>query len=309
MSKKSGADPSRPFWLFVMILIFFAMVASLPNTDPPSEQARRAKALQDCDTLVQAVNKYNDLEDRPLTSLDDLRLKYVTNINTMKDPWGRAYDIDLPTGIVFSKGPDGFSTLGRNRNSDEEGDDLDNIAMSIGGTLCLMAASLETSAEVEALHLYFNSPVSVERAINFRSFTTSEVRTPESEAVVREAIFRYYETDGGGRNFTLVDPVKSIAGFEKLPWNISPAPLDPSIKKGEAYERSVRAGSYRYGEDSREIVVSFPDDCRGVLVPERHAINLTGSGLVRNRVFSDLSPCIRTRGAVAAKAPVVIQKY
>jgi len=71
------------------------------------DDAQKTKAGQDCDMIAIAVKKYNSLEGEIVTDLMDLKEKYITNIDTLKDPWGNAYALGLKKSIIFSKGPDG----------------------------------------------------------------------------------------------------------------------------------------------------------------------------------------------------------
>lgn len=70
------------------------------------ENDMKEKAKQDCDTLVQACEKYKEIEGRNVESLLDLKEKYLTNIDRIKDPWNQSYQLDTVAGFVVSNGPD-----------------------------------------------------------------------------------------------------------------------------------------------------------------------------------------------------------
>ena len=94
--------------LMIVIAIIGILVAvALPQFAAMTEDAKKTKAKQDCDTICQAIQKYNSLEGAQVEQLMDLKGKYLTNIDTLKDPWGNSYQIDVIAGAVYSKGPDG----------------------------------------------------------------------------------------------------------------------------------------------------------------------------------------------------------
>ena len=66
----------------------------------------RAIAQKDCDRLVDAAQKYYETESREIESLGDLNEKYITGLETLKDPWGNAYEFDNIMKKIYSKGPD-----------------------------------------------------------------------------------------------------------------------------------------------------------------------------------------------------------
>ena len=78
--------------LLVVIAIIGILVAvALPEFASMTEDAKKTKAKQDCDTIVQSVQKYNSLEGSMVEGLMDLKGKYLTNIDTLRDPWGNPY--------------------------------------------------------------------------------------------------------------------------------------------------------------------------------------------------------------------------
>ncbi|HNY11766.1 MAG TPA: hypothetical protein PKK26_09280, partial [Candidatus Wallbacteria bacterium] len=92
-------------------LIFLWVLAAVctPQFAAMTEDAKSTKAKQDCDTLAQAAQKYNSLEGGVVRDafMKELKGKYLTNLDTLKDPWGNRYELDIQRGVVFSKGADG----------------------------------------------------------------------------------------------------------------------------------------------------------------------------------------------------------
>lgn len=89
---------------------------------PSSSKALMDKALADCNVLCSAIEKFNSTEGTAVKDqfMRELKEKYVTNIDNLKDPWGNRYEQDLINCLVYSKGPDGKydSTFKSNINDD-----------------------------------------------------------------------------------------------------------------------------------------------------------------------------------------------
>ena len=70
----------------------------------------KIKAKQDCDTIVQAIQKYNSLEKTKVKDkyFKEIKGKYIKGLDTCKDPWGTRYMQDPTKCIVYSAGPDGI---------------------------------------------------------------------------------------------------------------------------------------------------------------------------------------------------------
>jgi len=70
------------------------IAVSLPKHVMVMRDAKLEKAGQDCETLVQCILRYESREKAALKSLMDLHGKYITNIDTLKDPWNNEYQLD-----------------------------------------------------------------------------------------------------------------------------------------------------------------------------------------------------------------------
>jgi hypothetical protein len=70
----------------------------------------KTKAKQDCDTLIQAILRHNSLEGVEVKDryMAELKGKYITNLDEIKDVWGSRYEHDHARKTVYSKGPDGL---------------------------------------------------------------------------------------------------------------------------------------------------------------------------------------------------------
>jgi len=319
MAGKKSIKLPPAFYIMSILLLLLLIAISMPNINGMTEDSKKVKAKQDCDTIAQGIQKFNSLEDVQVKTLMDLKGKYIMNIDTLKDPWGSNYDMDPRLGIVLSKGPDMLASVGTAANYNEEESNLDNIAASYTGALRLTCAKIEAAPrsssqagnkQYDVLHLYFNKDVNVSGIIDLQSASTAEVAPASGNGTAAAgAIFRYYTYDEKADKYVIADPRRDIAGFEKLPKYITSAPLDPSEKSGFAYERSLKTGSYSYGADSREILIRFPEGCSNVLIPHRHAINLTGSRHTGNAVFESNPIGPGGNGAEASETPIVIRPY
>jgi len=88
------------------------------------------KARQDCETIARSIQIFNERENKKFETLEDLKGKYITNLDILKDPWKNKYDVDIKQKLTFSKGPDGKSTYGFAKNSENTDDDKDNVCVS-----------------------------------------------------------------------------------------------------------------------------------------------------------------------------------
>ncbi|HBC76087.1 MAG TPA: hypothetical protein DC017_14795 [Candidatus Wallbacteria bacterium] len=89
----------------------------------------KTKAKQDCDTLVQAILKHNSLGGTEVKDryMAELKEKYISNIDEIKDVWGNRYEHDHARKTVYSKGPDGLhrdEADGGSANIEENKDDI-----------------------------------------------------------------------------------------------------------------------------------------------------------------------------------------
>lgn len=98
----------------------------LPRFAAMTMDAKNEKAKQDCETLVMCVQKYNSLEGAAVQDrfMAELQGKYVTNLNTLKDPWANRYEHDPQKGIIYSKGPDGEHDPEAGQGSGVNADDI-----------------------------------------------------------------------------------------------------------------------------------------------------------------------------------------
>lgn len=152
--------------LFLPILLIFLLLFSVPLAATPLPPEELAGATQwtekTCQTIATAVMKYNVLEDQPLVRLSDLNPLYLTNIDTLVDPWENPFRLNQHLGIVYSCGAD-------EQGSDDPSSPLnaDNIYRSFVGAPALVKAKLLVNPLKEAkpdqardvLLLTFNQPI------------------------------------------------------------------------------------------------------------------------------------------------------
>lgn len=282
--------------LMIVIAIIGILVAvALPQFAAMTEDAKKTKAKQDCDTIAQAIQKFNSLEGSTVSNLMDLKGKYLTNIDTLKDPWGNAYTMSATKGIVYSKGANG---------KDEKGT-KDDIFVNYIGALTLVDAKIEVNPEggnvsdtadaaktYDVLHLYFNKPVAIPATVNLADATNAPqgaVSTQDTGA--NGKTFRYFE---GGAN-KLVD---------------APTGLPTAVVRcgPETVRASSGAGNVSYGADSKEVIIRFPDGKTAIITPGTHYINLTGAKNTPNPTFKEVADTTTTAdawygGTPAAGAP------
>lgn len=90
----------------------------------------KTKAKQDCDTLIQAILRHNSLEGVEVKDryMAELKGKYITNLDEIKDVWGSRYEHDHARKTVYSKGPDGLhrdaAEAGGGADVEENKDDI-----------------------------------------------------------------------------------------------------------------------------------------------------------------------------------------
>ncbi len=270
--------------LMIVIAIIGVLVAvALPQFQSMTEDAKRAKAKQDCQVFVDAINKFNNLEKARLTKLSQLKGKYIANLETLKDPWGKPYAIDTAAGLVLSFGPDGKHTPKRGSTWN------DDLAIQYMGALTLIDASLSVNPEnlpeneaYDLLVLKFNRSLkpagSGEIEINFSAATAAlNDYNPASSADADARagkLFRWYE--GSAKNF----------------------------RKGESPLKTNFIAKCKISYPGDEIFCKFPEGSYGQLTTN-YFINITGSKNDPNQFFiaEDGSP------AEAAGANCRIKKY
>ncbi|HBC73408.1 MAG TPA: hypothetical protein DC017_00860, partial [Candidatus Wallbacteria bacterium] len=299
--------------LMIVIAIIGILVAvALPQFAAMTEDAKKTKAKQDCDTFVQAIQKFNSLEGTTVQDkyMKELKGKYITNLDTMKDPWGNRYEQEYRKGIVYSKGPDSKHTEG---GGPSDAANKDDIMVAYIGALTLVDAKLEVNPEggnfqdagdatevarcYDRLHLYFNKEVSIPAVADL-----SLAVTP---------------TDTGAiTNSTTNDPIasatKAYRYFDSANPNAKPilAPTDlggatsgSTPKSIEELNSALTTAGLSYGADSKEIVIKYAqgftsaDPDKNLLIPGTHYINLTGAKNKKNFVWSEPNTLTDKTGA------------
>lgn len=94
--------------LFLCAVVVAAYFLESNFTPDPYLEIKMLKAEQDLRTIAGTIAKYNSLENMKLKELNDLRGRYITDLDNMKDPWKRRYKINSTSEIVFSSGQDGI---------------------------------------------------------------------------------------------------------------------------------------------------------------------------------------------------------
>ncbi|MEZ7891194.1 MAG: prepilin-type N-terminal cleavage/methylation domain-containing protein [Candidatus Wallbacteria bacterium] len=301
--------------LMIVIAIIGILVAvALPQFAAMTEDAKKTKAKQDCDTIAQAIQKFNSLEGSTVEKLMDLKGKYLTNIDTLKDPWGNSYDMDPNKGIVFSKGPDSKSSYGIGKNGVEK-DDKDNIIVSYIGALTLVDAKLEVNPEggnptdsadasrtYDRLHLYFNKAVTLRG--KDMSGTTYKVDLSSSTTTVFGDVATTDKAISKPAKPTDPTTGATFRYFEANINNLVEAPVD--------LKNAANAITPIYGADSKEIILRYADGYtsndpnKKLLIPGTHYINLTGAKNGKNPTFYEGDG---VTGAEAAGTPVQIKNF
>ena len=194
--------------MIVIVIIGILVAVALPQFLSMNEDAKRSKAKQDCQTIVDAINKFNNLEKTGLSKLSQLKGKYIANLDTLRDPWGRPYAIDATAGMVLSFGPDGKHDVKQKETLN------DDISIQYMGALTLTDAYIvvnpensEEDAAYDLLLLKFNrtlKPSPTEEVELDFSSTTAALNdfdpSSSSDGDAKEGrIFRWYE--GGAKNF------------------------------------------------------------------------------------------------------------
>lgn len=203
--------------LMIVIAIIGILVAvALPQFTSMTEDAKRSKAKQDCQVIVEAINKFNNLEKAKLSKLSQLKGKYMANLETLRDPWGKPYAIDTLAGLVLSFGPDGRHDSKRNFTWN------DDISIQYIGPLTLIDAQVAVNPEnlpeneaYDLLVLKFNRALATsstdEIEIDFSSATAAAADLNPSSSTDEEArkgkIFRWYERTA--KTFIKESPLKT----------------------------------------------------------------------------------------------------
>ena len=156
----------------IELLIVVAIIAALVGVAVPMFQkniaeAHRAKAMQDLDTIRNAITLH-DSQNRPLvgTSLKPLLGRYLQDIP--KDPWGNDYLLDAGVGIIVSFGGDQKAGPG---TSDEDEDlqvrykaDLRIQSVKLEGAWGRPVGKDKDNTGYTKLRVQFNKPLSFDKA-------------------------------------------------------------------------------------------------------------------------------------------------
>ncbi len=313
--------------LMIVIAIIGILVAvALPQFAAMTEDAKKTKAKQDCDTFVQAIQKFNSLEGTTVQDkyMKELKGKYITNLDTMKDPWGNRYEQEHRKGIVYSKGPDSKHREGAGPSHPENKDD---IAVPYIGALTLVDAKLEVNPEggnfqdtsdqnevdrcYDRLHLYFNKEVALPASIDFSKCSD---KAPGATTTS--------DPDGSGS-----DPCANVFRIFNSA-KVGATPIAPTAASEIATLATMGAATCYYGTDSKEIVIRYPAGYtsadgdrlasdgttvipgKKLLIPGTHYINLTGAKRNKNPLFIEAGSTDRPNdGAEASGAQIQIKNY
>lgn len=106
--------PSKILILLVVLLCATTVYTMLRRTEvrvrkfaPLPKDMKAIRASRDGETIARSIDRFETAEAREIRTLLDLKSGYLTNIDTLKDPWGSPYQLDIPGRRVFSRGPDG----------------------------------------------------------------------------------------------------------------------------------------------------------------------------------------------------------
>jgi len=292
--------------LMIVIAIIGILVAvALPQFNDMIRDTQMTKAKQDCDTLVNAIQKFNSLEGTTVQDkyMKELKGKYVATIDTLKDPWGNRYEQDYKKGVVYSKGPDGKHKDGA-QNAPENKDD---IVITYIGALTLVSAKLEvnplggnfmdpleTDRCYDVLHLYFNKEARLpENGINLKAAASSNaVSTSSDPLATADSIFRYYNAP-----------------------SLKSQPITPGAEDLNDLPE-IPASNIEWGQDSKEILFKMPagytsaDPSKKLLIPGTHYINLTGAKNNKNHKFMEVGGTnYALDGAEASGSQILIKNY
>ncbi len=312
--------------LMIVIAIIGILVAvALPQFAAMTEDAKKTKAKQDCDTFVQAIQKFNSLEGTTVQDsyMKELKGKYITNLDTMKDPWGNRYEQEYRKGIVYSKGPDGRHTFAGGANDPKNKDD---IVVAYIGALTLVDAKLEVNpkagnfldttqvAEVnksyDVLHLYFNKEVGIPGTGVAGAFVfgTGPVTNPSSTTTdggcSATTPFRFYTSPNPSATpiAAPTDLATAIAGIVQ-------------VADVTAISETVVTAQICWGADKKELVIKFAaghtsaDPAKTLLIPGTHYLNLTGAKNNKNPIFVEPSGTVLADGGEASGAQVLVKNY
>jgi len=99
--------------LDILIVLIVLMICSLSYYYYQKNETLKkqfTKAKQDCDTYIQAIQKFNSLEKTIVKDeyMKEVKGTYITGLDTLTDPWKKRYKHDYNKRIVYSSGPNGI---------------------------------------------------------------------------------------------------------------------------------------------------------------------------------------------------------
>lgn len=248
-----------------------------------------SKTINNCNKLVQVVQKFCAMEGTFISNLSELKGHYLPDIDKLNDPWGNAFLLNTKKGIIYSKGPNGIDDLGKN----------DDISASYFGPLTLVDARIEInpkngkvhdkkelSKTYDVLHLIFNKAVALPQKLDLSGSS--------------KTIFNFFE----------------IVNKKTVKIKV-PIGLPSSIERTADCINVITSsnGLMGYGNDSREVLIRFPDGNTGKLTPGKYYINVKNN--IKNYKNSfceieDLSNTYGGDGIVTVKPsaiPILIQGH
>ena len=307
--------------LMIVIAIIGILVAvALPQFQDMAEGAKKTKSKQDCDILVEAVQKFNSLEGTTVQDkyMKELKGKYISTWETLRDPWGNRYEQEYRKGIVYSKGPDGKHVAGGGSSNPSNKDD---IVVAYIGALTLVNAKLEVNPKAgnfqdpaelnkcfDVLHLYFNKEVAVPAVVNLGSAANVSAPSTTSDASAAASAFRYYTSASNSAvplGTDLPSDLTAASAAAQIKWSQSDAG-DPTLSP---------LPMITWGCDSKEIIIKFAagytsaDPSKNLVIPGTHFMNLTGAKNNKNPIFYESGGTLTADGGEAAGAQVLIKNY
>lgn len=250
--------------LMIVIAIIGILVAvALPQFAAMTDDAKRSKAKHDCQTVVDAIIKYNNLNRAKVYRADQIK-QHISNLHALRDPWGAPYMMDLSAGLVLSRGPDGKHAEIKDNTW------KDDISIKFTGPFTITDARLAVNPEnlpdedaYDILCLYFTRAImpvgSDEIMIDFSPDTAAANDNNSGSNIYSDTdaqsgmVFRWYQ---GNRDFMKSDsPIKTYA-----------------------------LARCRISQDGNELVCKFPAGSYGQITTY-NKINITGTANSPNPLF------------------------